>query len=608
MANKALLAGLVIGVVACLDAPTIPLQDQGRVDLHNAGGDAYIMPDSGTDVTQDSLLDVLRDRDVPTRYDQTTEDARFDETLDYSHNNFELADLPLMDFSRDTESDILPDVVVDFDITRDYAADHTQDQDLFDINFEVRDVAYDSSKPDSLEFDIVRDFSDITRQDSDMRVSDYDTGDGDTGDFGSTDFSVDSIVSDIGDVLFRDVDLDQSEISDSITEPRYNVDRGAPDADAGESDVVVPPVCERTSEILFQPYETFAIGSEPTSVAIGDLNNDGNNDVVVHTERYFDPEADYQIHVFFQNESGELLPPTSFPAGNGSSIAVADVTGDRLVDIVVSGKSEIGVFAQADEGFLLGMSTYASGHTSHSNVHRVAVGNLNDDDLTDIVTIDWGTQSQDVDVFLQEVIGFSAPFIYSAPHGGYDDLAVGDVSGDARDDIIVMSGQYWDVPNFSVLTQEEDGFSAAASYWLSTESESTRGMAVADVTADGLNDIVVSYGGNRPRSHIAVFEQAEGELVESAVYTSHDRPGSVVIGDIDHDGKNDVVVAHSGFRRVGVYLQNDERTLDDEELFTITGSNYDPGSLAIGDINGDGCNDVAVASSLGDLVVLYSNE
>src|SRR6476659_794921 len=40
---------------------------------------------------------------------------------------------------------------------------------------------------------------------------------------------------------------------------------------------------------LFQPYQATPVGSWPEAVAIGDVNGDGRNDVVMTTSYYFDP-------------------------------------------------------------------------------------------------------------------------------------------------------------------------------------------------------------------------------------------------------------------------------------------------------------------------------
>jgi len=67
---------------------------------------------------------------------------------------------------------------------------------------------------------------------------------------------------------------------------------------------------------IFTPYKAFPVGSWPEAVAIGDVNGDGLNDVVMTTSFYSDPDNDYHIFVFLQNASHQLSPPIKYPAGN----------------------------------------------------------------------------------------------------------------------------------------------------------------------------------------------------------------------------------------------------------------------------------------------------
>ena len=95
----------------------------------------------------------------------------------------------------------------------------------------------------------------------------------------------------------------------------------------------------------------------------------------------------------------------------------------------------IQVFPQLDTG-ALGAPTLIETPDSL----RVGIGNLGGGAGLDVVGIGWGTNT--ASVFLNDGSGnLASPVVYPARHGGYDDLEVGDVSGDGLDDIVVMSGQ-----------------------------------------------------------------------------------------------------------------------------------------------------------------------
>ncbi len=125
--------------------------------------------------------------------------------------------------------------------------------------------------------------------------------------------------------------------------------------------------------------------------------------------------------------------------------------------------------------------------------------------------------------------GLSVIATYDAKHGGYDDLEVDDVTGDGRDDLVVMSGQGLN-PDLSVLAQlPEGGFEPAAEYHVST-NDLTHGIGIGDVTGDGRKDVVASYGGNQPGPRIAVLAQAaDGTLAAPVSYASYDIPEPVEV-------------------------------------------------------------------------------
>jgi len=356
----------------------------------------------------------------------------------------------------------------------------------------------------------------------------------------------------------------------------------------------------------FQPYVAYSVGSWPEAVAIGDVNGDDLNDVVMTTSFYFDPDNDYKLFVFLQNSSGELeVPPVKYDAGDGDSVDIGDLNNDGRNDVVVTNSTSIGVFLQNDTGTLDPMTLYST----TNDALKVRIGDFNNDMLADVASIAWGNQTNgyEVNVFLQNTGGtLNTPDIYTVIHGGYDDLDVGDINNDGLTDIIVMSGQGYAADNIGVLYQNAGGTFGSAVYYDLGGNELTKGVAVGDVNGDDLRDVAVTYGGNRPDSYIGVFPQnVTGTLNSPISYSSYDIPEPVVIGDVNVDQRQDVIVAHGGWNAMGVYLQESDGSFQAEELYDIPyASHYNPHGLAVGDINNDTENDVVIADYNNGLVWL----
>ncbi|MGJ0516181.1 MAG: FG-GAP-like repeat-containing protein [Methylomicrobium sp.] len=360
------------------------------------------------------------------------------------------------------------------------------------------------------------------------------------------------------------------------------------------------------AEPIFMPYTAMPTGSWPEATAIGDVNGDGLKDVVMTTSYYFDAENDYKLFVFLQAANGQLQTPIKY-ATQGTypsppqSVDIGDVNGDGKNDVVVgNSRLNIQVFLQDANGNLASSSVHP---TQNSTV--VKIGDLNGDGRSDVAGIGHGTSN--ASVLYQNPDGALAPPVsFNAPHGGFDDLDIGDINADNRNDLIVMSGQGYAYNNLAILAQNLSGsFEPAVFYDLGFDVN-TSGLGVGDVNGDQLNDVIVSYGGNKPASKIGIFHQQSGVLMPAVSLPSYDIPEPVEVKDVTGDGLSDVVVLHGGWNSLGVYVQTADGSLSPEQLFPIPyASGYNVQGLALGDINDDGLPDAAIADYNYGLVVLY---
>src|SRR5260370_42672145 len=73
-------------------------------------------------------------------------------------------------------------------------------------------------------------------------------------------------------------------------------------------------------------------------------------------------------------------------------------------------------------------------------------------------------------------------------------------------------------------------------------------------------------------------------------------PVSVAVGDFNGDGVQDLVIANFGSNNVSVLLGNGDGTFQGARNFAAGAS---PNSVAVGDFNGDGVQDLAVVNDFG---------
>ena len=368
--------------------------------------------------------------------------------------------------------------------------------------------------------------------------------------------------------------------------------------------LAIVPAGVLASGTQFGPYQVTAVGSEAEAVAIGDVTSDGIADIVL-TTGYASTSADFQLFVFAGLADGTLAAPVTYATAGSygqrpETVDIGDVNGDGRPDVVV-GLSGLGIqlFAQAADG-TLGAPVLVPSVDSH----KIAIGDFDKSGRSQVAGIGWGTDT--VTIFSDTGAGLAAAATYPAQHDGWDDLEAADVTGDGRTDIVVMSGQGL-VPNVSVLPALANGTFGPAAEYAVGGNELTRGIGVGDVTGDGRNDVVASYGGNSPTGRLGVFAQSPaGTLIAPPVsYQSYDIPGALEVSDVDRDGRPDAVVVHEGWLRVGLYRGQAGGQLGGEDLYPVPHSNGgNPHGLAVGDVTGDGWPDIVIADDLHGLVIL----
>ena len=117
-------------------------------------------------------------------------------------------------------------------------------------------------------------------------------------------------------------------------------------------------------------------------------------------------------------------------------------------------------------------------------------------------------------------------------------------------------------------------------------------VALGDVNGDGRLDVVT--GNYRSDAVTALLGQGDGTLGNPQTFAVSGGPISVALGDMNGDGRLDVVTANSGSNTVSVLLGQGDGTLGSAQTFAVGGTT--PFSVALGDVNGDGRLDVVAAN------------
>jgi hypothetical protein len=148
------------------------------------------------------------------------------------------------------------------------------------------------------------------------------------------------------------------------------------------------------------------------------------------------------------------------------------------------------------------------------------------------------------------------------PTGGFDALAVGDLDNDGDDDLAALRGAGFISNSLVIYLQHSGAFPISHTLTPQTGGYLPHSVAVGDVNNDGLDDVVVTAGGNTPNAYVNVFSQVSGTLAATpTVYTAFHLPSAVAVSDLNHDGREDVVALNDGWRTLSFFEQNGSRGL-----------------------------------------------
>ena len=338
----------------------------------------------------------------------------------------------------------------------------------------------------------------------------------------------------------------------------------------------------------FHPYESYGIGSSPQSVAIADVDADGRNELLATTGYLADPDRDFKLWIYRRMRDGSLVPTkydTHASTGTSMGMVVSDFNDDGRNDVAVaSGTAGIEGFFQSADGTLSAAQRIVPAY----GADHLTVADMDRDGRPDIVVNRW----IGVDVLFRRGSGYET---VSLPSSRSLEAEVGDVNGDGLLDVVTL-GLF--ASGIGVYTQQP-----AAGFTLSTIpiphfTGSSEGLAVGDVTGDGEDDIVITKAPYTVPATVDVFRQVPGQGVaaEPVSYPVSASPDPVDIADVNRDGLKDLVVAHQYV--VGVVPQTPEGSLGGEITAKVPPRlDSRPRGIAVGDINGDGYPDIAMAGS-----------
>lgn len=383
----------------------------------------------------------------------------------------------------------------------------------------------------------------------------------------------------------------------------------------------------------------FPTGIEPTSVKIGDLDGDGKPDLISTNSTSNSISILRNTHnglnqVSFNSKTDFLVQ--KYP----SDVSLADFDGDGKLDLAVANSSEGTVTTYKNEStpgsfVFTNMRSFSTNRQPSS----ISVGDLNGDGKTDIVVCNGNDKTVSVLLNISNTSGFIPEIIPIDKTNGKSvgkseqpyqnemilgniyfsnklDFVVGnepsnvvieDLNGDGKPEIIVAN---FISSSFTVLTNTTTSGNLSFNSRIDFPTNvSPLSMKIGDVNLDGKRDIALSMIDGT----IAIFKNTSSnnsiDFIPSINYSIGSVlsfSSSITMGDINGDRKPDLAISNKGTDVVSILINNSTvENISFESNINLNTENL-PSSITIGDLNGDGRPDIAVANNKNNSISIFN--
>jgi hypothetical protein len=289
------------------------------------------------------------------------------------------------------------------------------------------------------------------------------------------------------------------------------------------------------------------------------------------------------MNTLHNNGDGTFSPWTSYSSAISFNLVVGPFADHPSNDVVAG----CDLFLSAGDGTFASPLAYSQTH--HCGI-QIPTNDLVAADFDGDGRLDFAWASYDmVAVYLNRGVG---QFFEVDTSGYVESLATADLDGDGLPDLVGVSWGYGNPSYLKIFHNTGDGTFSQQS--IDEGYDNLSDVATGDLNGDGAPDIVVSHlvypGGLEVR-----LNQGDGTFGISTTYAADlFEVRSTAVGDLNGDGANDLVFANYGEQSLAVFFNQGDGTFGPQVDWSLATEAW---SVALGDLNSDGQLDVAVAGS-----------
>ncbi|MDB5182331.1 MAG: hypothetical protein JWO47_115 [Candidatus Saccharibacteria bacterium] len=358
---------------------------------------------------------------------------------------------------------------------------------------------------------------------------------------------------------------------------------------------------------LFDAKTDSPVMSQANSVAAGDFNKDGIQDIIVAMNNGY-------VGLLFGNGIGGYGNESDTNVcggGNAKSVVVADFNRDGYLDAAATcGTVTVTVLINNGTGTFATGSYTISGSGSYI---YLAAGDFNGDGKVDLAVPQYSSGAV-VSVLINSGLGTGQFSATTTPTTQVDyttganpeGITTGDFNADGKLDMAITNAG-GTVVSVYLNTGAGSGQFGASPPAAASKTDYTVGtqptyVQSADLNKDGKLDLVIANNTNQ----IGVLINTGSSFAAEVNYTVANSAfiDSFRIGDLDKDGNLDVITANDSSNTVSVLLGTSTGTFGANTDYATGTRTQD---VAIIDLDGDGDLDVISANLLGSSISVLSN-
>jgi hypothetical protein len=346
------------------------------------------------------------------------------------------------------------------------------------------------------------------------------------------------------------------------------------------------------------------VGNGAGSVEVGDFNKDGFSDLVVANAK------DSSVTILLGNGKGKFAASSRSPFFANRSpndIVIADFNKDKNPDLGIANTEASLLTVLLGNGAGQFRQVEKSPFAVHSkpHTHGIATGDFNGDGNLDLVSDSWG-ENRILIVFGDGRGNFGEETFYPVGKHPYQRARASDLNHDGRQDIVTTN---LDGKNVTVLLGKGNGKFDEAPGSPVPAGDSPFGLAIGDVNGDGHADLAVvdaptitSDGTGKDGLTILLGDgRGKFQPMKGSPFAAGKSPSRIAIGDINGDGINDIAVTNYNSESITLFYMSRNGVA---ESSTIPSGGH-PDGIAIHDLNRDGRNDIAVSNFDDNAVVVF---